>query len=167
VSLSCGVDTDKGTDLSPTGEPSPTSTSVFDSAPVRGYSFAEAERLAGFRIPRSNLYPIAYANAETYLQWIDERERPISETQYTYPPDAPSSIGVVVGPAYYWGGDDTWTANTPAIVGGRDGWLSAGDSARSFAFKCGAVEDETVWCVIRAPSVVTDSDLDQFVASVN
>ena len=171
ASVACRPRSDEEISNAVTGspEPSPTrsaSSSFFDLYPVKGYTLAEAERVAGFHIPRpSPVYQVAFATSETHLQWFPGRTRPVSKTEYWVPNTNRSSIGVSVGPSYYWGGDSTWTNGEATTVAGKDGWLIEKGSGLHFAYRCGSVDEATLWCVVRIPNTAADH-LAAFVGSL-
>jgi hypothetical protein len=139
----------------------------FEAWPLKSYtSFEEAEQVAGYHIPRaSDEYPVAFGL--THLQWFPQFERPISNTEYTYPPLAPTSMGVVVGPSYFFGGDEESVAGKEhTTVGGKSGWLKEGDMSFFFDFICGEVDGYNVWCGASAPKEVGWETFEHFVSTL-
>jgi hypothetical protein len=136
---------------------------VFDD--VRELDFTsveEAANVAQFDIPQpSAAYPMA--TGKTHLRFLPQFERPVSETQYAYVPLFPTSFTVNVGPSYFWRGDETWTSGMPTQIGGLEGWMSEDGFVRDFAYKCGAIDSVTVWCVVRAPLKIAKPDFEAFV----
>jgi hypothetical protein len=130
-------------------------------------SFEEAEAVAGYHILRpSSEYPVGYGL--TYLRWLKDHERPLSQTQYTFPSLANTSIGVEVGPSYYYPeGDKTVMSGKPMTVGGKAGWmLEDTDIAWVFVFECGSVDDMKVWCQVTAVKEVGREAFDHFVSTL-
>jgi hypothetical protein len=136
--------------------------------PIKEYSsFEEAEHEAGYHIPRSSEYPLAFG--KTTLQWFPQFERPNSETQYVFPPvgDTPISVGVHVLPSYFYPeGDKTATSGKPATVGGKNGWLDDGETAWIFVFDCGTVDGVKVWCQVMAVKEIGWDAFDHFVSTL-
>jgi hypothetical protein len=129
-------------------------------------SYADAEAVAGYHIPRSDLYPHPFTETTVVLRTLPRGEpgwRPSAESQYTYPPLAPETFVVEVGPSYDWGGDSTWTAGPTASIGDKGGWLIHG----KFAYKCGEIDGVTLWCSIWGPAALPPGKLDEFIASVH
>ncbi len=128
-------------------------------------SISDAERVAGYHIPEPSAdYPMGFD--QTALRNLRGYRRPMSSTEYTYAPLAPTSIGLVVAPSYDWSGSLAKGTNT--LVGGHQGWLMRNDAiAITFAFTCGTVDGVDVWCVVRAPAEVGLPAVDDFVASVH
>ncbi|HYM16057.1 MAG TPA: hypothetical protein VEZ14_10905, partial [Dehalococcoidia bacterium] len=122
----------------------------------------------GYHIPRpATDYPVAFSHADTYLQFRPGAPMPISKTQYTFLPLAPTSIGVAVGPGVYWDGDATWTGAEATTIGGKSGYLIQSDSGRSFAYETArAPLGQIIWCVIQAPSAITMDDFEKFVSTL-
>jgi hypothetical protein len=138
-----------------------------EAYPVKSYtSFEEAEQVAGYHIPRaSSEYPVGYGL--THLQWFPELERPFSETQYTYPPLAPTSIGVTVTPSYFYQGGDTGaTDGEPMTVGGKTGWMNEDQTAWVFIFGCGSVDHVNVWCQVTGVKEIGWEAFEHFVSTL-
>ena len=133
-----------------------------------GYSYEDAEGILGVHIPRPSIdYPVAYSHADVYLQSQPGASLPRVETQYTFVPLAPTSIGLIVAPGEYWNGDGTWTEAEAITIGGKSGYRIRDDGGRSFAYECGrGPRDESVWCVASASAAIEDSDFDKFVGSL-
>jgi hypothetical protein len=130
-------------------------------------SFEEAEQVAGYHILRpSSEYPVAYGL--TYLQWSPRnRERPLSETNYTYPSIAPGGIRVNVVPSYFYPeGDKTATSGKPLTVGGKAGWLDEEHINWVFVFDCGSVDDVKLWCQVTAGKEIGWEAFDHFVSTL-
>jgi hypothetical protein len=124
-----------------------TARSFFENAPLKQYSsFEDAEREAGYHIPRASPeYPVGFN--QTTLQWFPQFDRPISTTLYTYPPLAPTSIYVVVGPSYYSRhGDEARMTGEQATVGGKKGWIYPSDTSFEFNYLCGQIDGYNLWC---------------------
>jgi hypothetical protein len=153
----------------PTARVAQPAETALASLDVEELSFAEAERRAGFHIPRpSGEFPVAYANSETHIRvanggWL------ISATEYSYPPLAPTSMGVTVAASGFWGGDASFFDgdHERVYIGGKDGWMARYENATTFAYACGEMQHETIWCVVRAPNTIPESVLEDFLESLN
>jgi len=135
--------------------------------PFKSYaSFEDAEQVAGYHIPRASAeYPVAFD--QTTLQWFPQFDRPKSDTQYTFPPLAPTSIGVNVAPSYFYPeGDKGATSGKPMTVGGKTGWMDDGKTAWVFVFDCGAVDDVKVWCQVTGVKEIGWESFDHFVSTL-
>lgn len=109
----------------------------------------------------------------THLQWFPGDDRPVSRTEYTYLPMAPSSIGISVGPSSLRDqsddtpGDAVLTEGEPRVIGGRSGWVSRiGDQGIVFSYRCGEIQGESLWCLVRAATKFGEQVLHDFVASI-
>jgi hypothetical protein len=134
-------------------------------------SIADAEQAGGYHIPQpGSSYPRAF-NLTT-LRWFRGDRRPTSESQYSYVPMAPTSIGVTVGPAYDWdekdgtSGEQVLSYGTPTAIGPWDGWFTDHQGAFVFRFHCGAVDNVAVWCIARTTNAIGRDAFDAFVASI-
>jgi hypothetical protein len=128
--------------------------------------------VAGYRIPRAgDAYPIGFG--QTSLQWFPGNETPLSHTEYTYQPLAPTSIGIAVGPAFLWAlkdgtpGEDILTSGDPTTIGDKQGYAKFGQIGWLFSFRCGSTGGEDIWCVVRAHSKIGRQGFDAFVASIH
>ena len=131
-------------------------------------SYADAEAVAGYHIPHSDLYPPSHKENTVVLRTLPRGNpdwRPYAESLYDYPPLTPESFTVDVGPSYDWGGDSTFTSGTPTSIGGRSGWLIHGGV--KFAYKCGTIDDVTLWCSVTGPSELPADKFAEFVASIH
>lgn len=145
----------------------------FDAFPDKSYtSFEEAEAVAGFRIPRAgDAYPVGFGL--THLQWFPGNDVPVSQTEYTYPPLAPTSIGITVGPASLWAlkdgtsGEEVLMRGEPSMIGDKQGFAEFGETGWLFSFRCGSTGAEDVWCVVRAHSKIGRQGFEEFVASIH
>ena len=131
----------------------------------------DAERVAGYHIPQPGAaYPLAF-NQTTLRLFAGER-RPTNESQYTYVPMAPTSIGVVVGPAYDWdqqdgtSGEQILSYGTPTPVGPWSGWFTDYQGVFKFRFHCGSVDGVAVWCVVTTTNKIGRDAFDTFVESL-
>jgi hypothetical protein len=159
---------------SPQGDERETARAFFGSYRDQDFtSYEDAERAAGFRIPRpSPEYPLAF-NSIT-LRTFPGGKPPTAEAQYFYPPMAPNSIGLVVGAEDSWAlkdgtsGRDVLTYGKATVIGGKNGWLNRDDRiAMSFSFQCGALHaEESLWCVVRSGSPITRVVFEAFIASI-
>jgi hypothetical protein len=134
---------------------------VFDAFEGRSFeSYAEAESIAGYRIPR----PAAeYEAVEgTFLRTGSDHPRPASSSNYEL---EQGTIVVDVAPAYYWS-EGALKLGESATIGSHDGWIRALGDGWIFKFVCGEVDDLDVWCVARSSQDVPRSAFDEFVASI-
>ena len=139
----------------------------FQGFPLGQYaSFEEAEQIAGYHIPRPSAeYPVAFG--QTSLRWFPQFDRPLSETQYTYPPLAPTSIGVIILPSYFYpNGDDSATNGEQTSVGSKSGWMNEGGYSFSFTYGCGEVDGYNLWCSVSAPNEVPREVFEHFVSTL-
>ena len=134
-------------------------------------SVTEAEQVAGFRIPQPDgSYP--RASNRTILRWFSGERRPTAESQYTYVPKAPTSIGLTVGPAYDWdrkdgtSGEVVLSYGTPMRIGQRDGFFTHSQGGFEFSFHCGTVDGVAVWCIVRTTDRIGRAAFDAFVSSI-
>jgi hypothetical protein len=134
-------------------------------------SIGAAEQVAGFRIPRpSPSYPMSFD--QTTLRWFRGDVRPVSITEYTYVPMAPTSIDLTIGPEHNWdqndgkSGEQILSYGTPTAILGRDGWLVQQNGGLFFSFHCGEVDGAPVWCNVTAASKIGRAAFDDFVSSI-
>ncbi len=156
---------DRQVENSPTSD---SSLSFIESIVPTGYSFEDAEGILGVHIPRPSIdYPVAYSHADVYLQNRPGASLPHAETQYTFVPLAPTSIGLVVAPGEYWKGDATWTEAESITIGGKSGYRIRSGGGRSFAYECGrGTQGQTIWCVAQASTGIDDADFERFISSL-
>ena len=130
-------------------------------------TFEEAERVAGFHIPRpSSNYPVGY-NQTNLRDANSPNRRPLSTTQYIFVPLAPTSIGIDVAPASDWD-VPAIESGTPTSIGAKHGWMTRQDNvAFVFAYVCGTVGNEDLWCFVRAPAEVGIDAFNEFVNSIS
>jgi len=139
----------------------------FQGFPLGQYaSFEEAEQIAGYHIPRPSAeYPVAFG--QTHLRWFPQFERPASTTQYTFPPLAPTSIGVIVSPSYFAAeGDEAMMSGRSMIVGGKSGWMLPDDTSFVFNYLCGEVDGYNVWCSAGAVKDIGWEAFEHFVSTL-
>jgi hypothetical protein len=139
----------------------------FEAFPTKSYtSFEEAEQVAGYHIAHpSDEYPVAFGL--THLRWFPQFDRPLSSTHYTFPPLAPTSIGVNVKPSYYYPeGDKTAMDAEPMTVGGKTGWMHESETAWIFIFECGSLDGYRLWCQVMCVKKVGWEAFEHFVSTL-
>jgi hypothetical protein len=139
----------------------------FQGFPLGQYaSFEEAEQIAGYHIPRPSAeYPVAFG--QTSLRWFPQFDRPLSTTEYTYPPLAPTSIGVGVLPSYFYPhGDEGATEGKQTVMGSKSGWLKELDYSFTFTYGCGEVDGYNLWCSVSSPKEVAREAFEHFVSTL-
>jgi len=147
-------------------------TQFFNSFTDKDFtSVADAEQVAGFHIPvPGSAYPRSFNDIT--LRWFQGDRRPTAESEYTYVPMAPTSIGLVVGPSYDWdqkdgtSGEQVLSYGTPTVIGTWDGWFTHEQAAFVFRFHCGSVDGVAVWCIARTTDTIGRDGFDDFVASI-
>jgi hypothetical protein len=163
------VGTSMPPELSTVSSPEAQSTNaaeLFDRYPSRDFgSFEEAEAAAGYRIVRGPTeFPVSYD--VTHLQWFPQFARPMSRTQYTYPPLAPTSIGLSMAPAYWWGDDQSMMNGRAIELGGRTAWVQSDHLALDYALMCGSIDGLTLWCRVLCPASVGQTVCNEFVSNL-
>ena len=155
--------------IEPQSDPATPDPNILDGLkrfPSQSYhTIQEAESVAGYAIPQpSDEYPLA--NGATYLKGRPGQHVLMSSSQYTFVPKAPESIGIDVGLASTWGGDATWTKGDKLTINGKSGWIHTKDNGLFFAYKCGFIEGETLWCIIRTGTDIGKQNVIAFVESL-
>jgi hypothetical protein len=151
----------------PTAEQEGKTPWPFEGFPLQDYtSFEEAERVAGYHIVRPSAeYPVSFGR--THLQWFPQFDRPLSTTEYTFPPLAPTSIGVIVNPNYANSKHDrALPGYHQTEVGGRAGWLKEGDLSWFFDFSCGEIDGHDLLCSVNAVKEIGWDAFEHFVSTL-
>ena len=122
--------------------------------------------MAGYHIPRPSAeYPVAFG--QTSLQWFPQFDRPLSTTEYTYLPLAPTSIGVGVLPSYFYAsGDEGATQGKETIFGSKSGWLKELGYSFTFTYGCGEIGGYNLWCSVSSPKEVPREAFEHFVSTL-
>lgn len=128
--------------------------------------FTAAEAAAGFHILRpSGDYPIA-AGGKTSARMMGGSL--VSMTQYTYPPLAPSSIGVDVAPAPKESRHLLEFERAPErTFGAHTGRLLRDDgTALEFIWYCGGADSPLIWCRVYGSAEIGIDAFGEFVATM-
>lgn len=131
-------------------------------------SFAEAEAVTGFHIVRPGSdFPMRYG--ETAIRQL-KGGLPASETLYRYPAAPDAGLMVTVASVSTWP-QGALARGTKTDIGPRTGWLiqdgRGDDPEYEFAFSCGSVAVDEIWCLVSASNQLPREVFDRFVSQLD
>jgi hypothetical protein len=126
-------------------------------------NFDDAQRSAGYPIPRSTDYPLRWD--AVYLQPnAMSPDAPIARAIFIGPRDTSFFLDVI--PPQVWPNGPPSGGLRPDTIGGWQGVVIADEPSRiEFAFVCGDKAGDLIWCVVNAPELTRD-ELAQFLETL-